>query len=36
MEEEPHSLWVALKGRYEQQKVILLSEVNHEWNQIRL
>jgi hypothetical protein len=34
--EEPHSLWVALKGRYEQQKVILLSEVNHEWTQIRL
>jgi hypothetical protein len=24
MEEEPHSLWVALKGHYEQQKAILL------------
>jgi hypothetical protein len=29
MEEEPHSLWVALKGRYEQQKAILLPEANH-------
>jgi hypothetical protein len=34
MEEEPHSLWVILKGRYEQQKVILLPEANHEWTQI--
>jgi hypothetical protein len=30
MEVEPHSLWVALKGHYEQQKAILLPEVNHE------
>jgi hypothetical protein len=36
MEEESHSLWVALKGRYEQQKTILLLEANHEWTQIRL
>jgi hypothetical protein len=36
MDEESYSLWVALKGRYEQQKVILLSEANHEWTQIRL
>jgi hypothetical protein len=36
MEEEPDSLWVALKGRYEQQKAILLPDVNHEWTQIRL
>jgi hypothetical protein len=36
MEEEPHSLWVALKGRYEQQKAILLPEANHGWTQIRL
>jgi hypothetical protein len=36
MKEEPHSLWVALKGRYEQQKAILLPEVNHEWTQIHL
>jgi hypothetical protein len=27
---------VALKGRYEQQNAILLSEANHEWTQIRL
>jgi hypothetical protein len=36
MEEEPRSLWVALKGRYEQQKAILLSKTNYEWTQIRL
>jgi hypothetical protein len=36
MEEEPHSLWVALKGHYEQQKAILLSEANNEWTQICL
>jgi hypothetical protein len=35
-EEEPHSLWVALKGRYEHQKAILLPEANHEWTQIHL
>jgi hypothetical protein len=27
MEEEPHSLWVALQGRYEQQNAILFPEV---------
>jgi hypothetical protein len=36
MEEETHSLWVALKGYYEQQKAILLPEANHERTQIRL
>jgi hypothetical protein len=36
MEEEHHSLWVALQGHYEQQKAILLPEANHEWTQIRL
>jgi hypothetical protein len=36
MEEEPHRLWVALKGRYEQHKAILLPEANHEWTQICL
>jgi hypothetical protein len=36
VEEGPHSLWVALKGRYKQQKAILLSETNHEWTQICL
>jgi hypothetical protein len=36
MEVEPHSLWMALKGRYEHQKAILLPEANHEWTQICL
>jgi hypothetical protein len=36
MDEEPHSLWVALKDHYEQQKVILLPEASHEWTQIHL
>jgi hypothetical protein len=36
IEEEHHSLCVALKGRYEQKKAILLSEANHEWTQIHL
>jgi hypothetical protein len=36
MEKEPHSLWVALQDRYEQQKAILLPEANHEWTQICL
>jgi hypothetical protein len=36
MKDEPHSLWVALQGHYEQQKAILLLEANHEWTQIRI
>jgi hypothetical protein len=36
MEEEHHSVWIALQGHYEQQKAILLPEANHEWTQIRL
>jgi hypothetical protein len=36
MDKEPHSLWMTLKGRYEQQKVILLVDANYEWTQIRL
>jgi hypothetical protein len=36
MEEEHHSLWVALEAHYEQQKTILLPKVNHEWIQIHL
>jgi hypothetical protein len=36
MEEELHSLWVARKDRYEQQKAIMLPKANHEWTQIRL
>jgi hypothetical protein len=36
MEEEPNVLWLYLKNRYEQQKVVILPEVNHEWTHIRL
>jgi hypothetical protein len=36
MEEEPHSLWVALQGHYEQHDAILLPGANHEWTRIRL
>jgi hypothetical protein len=36
MEEEPHSLSVALKGHYEQQKTILLLVTNNEWTQVCL
>jgi hypothetical protein len=36
MEEEPHTLWVALQGCYEHQKTILLLKVNHEWTQFHL
>jgi hypothetical protein len=36
IEEELHSLWVALQDCYEQQKTILLPEANPEWIQIRL
>jgi hypothetical protein len=36
MEEEPRSLWVALKGHYKQQIAILLPKANHEWTQFHL
>jgi hypothetical protein len=36
MEEEPNVLWLSLKNRYEQQKVVILPEANHEWTHIRL
>jgi hypothetical protein len=36
MEEEPHVLWVALQTRYEQQKVVILLEANHDWTMLRL
>jgi hypothetical protein len=36
MEEEPNVLWLYLKNRYEQQKVVILPEANHEWTHIRL
>jgi hypothetical protein len=31
MEEEPNVLWAALQTRYEQQKVVILPEPNHDW-----
>jgi hypothetical protein len=36
LEENPRALWLALKQRYEQQKAIILPEVNYEWAQLRL
>ena len=36
LEEEPYTLYNALKTRYEQKKAILLPEALHEWNHIRL
>jgi hypothetical protein len=35
MEEEPNVLWAALQIRYEQQKAVILSEVNHDWIMLR-
>ena len=31
MEENPRTLWVALKERYDQQKAIILPEARREW-----
>jgi hypothetical protein len=36
MEEEPSTLWTALQTRYEQQKVMILPEVNHDWTHLGL
>jgi hypothetical protein len=36
MEEEPNVLWAALQTHYEQQKVVILPEVNHDWTMLRL
>ena len=36
MIKNPRELWVALKERYEQQKELIWSEANHEWNHLRL
>jgi hypothetical protein len=36
MEEEPNVLWYALQTRYEQQKVVILPEANHDWTMLRL
>jgi hypothetical protein len=35
MEEEPNALWIALQTRYEQQKVVILPEANHDWTMLR-
>jgi hypothetical protein len=36
MKEEPNVLWAALQTRYEQQKVTILPEANHDWTMLRL
>jgi len=36
LEENPRTLWLALKERYDQQKVLIWPEANHEWNHLRL
>ena len=35
LEENPRTLWVALKQRYEQQKEIILPTAEHDWNHLR-
>jgi hypothetical protein len=35
-EEDPRVLWTSRKNRYEQHKSIVLPEVMHEWNNLRL
>jgi hypothetical protein len=35
MEEEPSTLWVTLQTCYEQQKVVILPEANHDWTMLR-
>jgi hypothetical protein len=36
MEEEPSMLWTTLQTRYEQQKVVILPQANHDWTHLRL
>jgi hypothetical protein len=36
LEEEPSTLWATLHSHYEQQKNVILLEVNHEWTHLRL
>jgi hypothetical protein len=36
MEEELSTLWTALQTCYEQQMVVILPEVNHDWTMLRL
>jgi hypothetical protein len=31
LQEEASDLWTALQNRYEQQKVVILPEANHDW-----
>jgi hypothetical protein len=33
---QPTILWTALQNRYEQQKAVILPEVNHDWIHLRL
>jgi hypothetical protein len=36
IEEEPNVLWATLQTCYEQQKVVILREANHNWTMLRL
>jgi hypothetical protein len=36
MEEEPGNIWAALQTRYEQQKVVIMLEANHDLTHLRL
>jgi hypothetical protein len=36
LEEEPNVLWPTLQTRYEQQKVVISPEANHDWTMLRL
>ncbi|KAJ1293733.1 hypothetical protein BS78_01G091600 [Paspalum vaginatum] len=36
LEENPRTLWVSLKERYEQQKELILPEAEHDWNHLRM
>jgi hypothetical protein len=36
LEEEPSVLWTTLQNCYEQQKVVILLEANHDWVHLRL
>ncbi|KAJ1285821.1 hypothetical protein BS78_03G307000 [Paspalum vaginatum] len=36
LEENPKNLWFAFKERYKQQKEIIYSDAQHEWNHLRL
>jgi hypothetical protein len=31
LEEQPSVLWATLQNHYEEQKVVILSEANHDW-----